>query len=85
VSGQACAFCAHFKMKEYPEHAKVGVGRCDASAAGRVDLIKPFVPWNKSACERYAVPANLGDRMAWAEKRAQADQTKNAAQPKTKG
>ena len=84
MSEKPCALCGHFKMKEFPEHAKVGIGRCEGGAR-RVDVIKPFVPWNRPACERYARPANLDDRKAWAEKRAQAEQNKNAVQPKTKG
>ena len=84
-SGEICALCGHFKMKEYPEHAKVGVGRCDGRAAGRVDVIKPFLPWSRPACERYVAPANLADRKAWAEKRRADEQKNHAAQPKTKG
>ena len=83
--GEICALCGHFKMKEYPEHAKVGVGRCDGRATGRVDVIKPFLPWNRAACERYAVPTNLDDRKAWADKRAKPEQKNNAPQSKTKG
>lgn len=48
-STNVCALCGHFKMKEYPEHAKVGLGRC-AGRAARVDVIAPFLPWASPAC-----------------------------------
>jgi hypothetical protein len=37
MSEQSCALCEHFKMKEHPEHAKAGLGRCMGRDAGRVD------------------------------------------------
>lgn len=85
MSEPTCALCGHFKMKEYPEHAKVGIGRCDGRAAGRVDVIKPFLPWSRPVCDRYVVPTNLADRQAWAEKRRADEQKTNAAQTKSKG
>lgn len=85
MSEQACALCGHFKMKEYPEHAKVGLGRCMGRDTGRVDVIKPFLPWNRSACDQFAVAPNVVDRKAWIEKRAAPAQNNNAVPPKTKG
>lgn len=82
--GEICALCGHFKMKEYPEHAKVGLGRC-AGRAARVDMIAPFLPWKTPVCDRYAPAANAGDRQAWIEKRQALEQNNNAAQIETKG
>lgn len=81
---EICALCGHFKMKEYPEHAKVGLGRC-AGRAARVDVIAPFPPWKSPACGRYTPAANIGDRHAWIEKRQVLEQNTNAAQTSTKG
>lgn len=81
---EICALCGHFKMKEYPEHAKVGLGRCTGCAA-RVDVIAPFLPWKSLACGRYTPAANVGDRQAWIEKRRALEQNNNAAQTTMKG
>lgn len=83
-STNVCALCGHFKMKEYPEHAKVGLGRC-AGRAARVDVIAPFLPWNTPVCGRYTPAANVGDRQAWIEERQVLEQNNKAAQTKTKG
>lgn len=85
MSHETCALCGHFKMKEYPEHAKVGLGRCASRGSGRVDEIKPFLPWSRPACERHVAAPNLAEREAWVEKRRALDQKNNAAQPETKG
>lgn len=74
MSEQACALCGHFKMKEYPEHAKVGLGRCAGRGSGRVDQIRPFLPWSRPACDRYVPAPNLADREAWIQKRRAPDQ-----------
>lgn len=85
MSEQPCALCGHFKMKEYPEHAKVGLGRCVGRDADRVDVIKPFLPWNGAACGRFVPAPNAADRKAWIEKRTAPAQNNKAAPPKTKG
>jgi hypothetical protein len=85
MSNETCALCGHFKMKEYPEHAKVGLGRCAGRGIGPINEIKPFLPWSRPACERYTPALNLADREAWIEKRRALDQKNNAAQPETKG
>lgn len=85
MSDETCALCGHLKMKEYLEHAKVGLGRCTGRGSGRVDEIKPFLPWSRPACERYAPAPNMADRQAWIDKRRALDHKNNAAQPKTKG
>lgn len=73
MSNEICALCGHFKMKEYPEHAKVGLGRCAGRGSGRVDEIMPFLPWSMLACERYTSAPNVADRQAWIDKRRAPD------------
>jgi hypothetical protein len=48
-----CARCKHFKMKEYPQHAKVGIGRCFGYDNAMTPLKNPFTPWSTKACARY--------------------------------
>jgi hypothetical protein len=74
-SADICALCKHFKMKEHPEHARVGLGRCVGRKESTAPLINPFVPWAKKACERYAKPANTKERLAWIEKRQAKEQS----------
>lgn len=82
---EVCALCQHFKMKEYPDHARVGVGRCVGYDNTMAPLINPFVPWSKKKCVRYARPANRAERVEWVEKRMAKEQNNKAAQTKTKG
>ena len=51
--GDICALCKHFKMKEYPEHAKVGLGRCMGYDKEFTPLKNPFAPWSMKACARF--------------------------------
>jgi len=69
VSNKTCALCGHFKVKEYPEHAKVGIGRCASRAGARADQIAPFLPWKTPACERFVPAPNVAERLAWVEKK----------------
>jgi len=85
MSEQPCALCGYFKMKEYPDHAKVELGRCVGRASGRVDEINSFVPWSRRACERYMLAPNAVKRMAWIEKRKMSEQNNHAAQLQKKG
>jgi hypothetical protein len=48
-----CARCKHFKMKEYPDHASVGLGRCFGYEDAFTPLKNPFTPWSTEACARY--------------------------------
>lgn len=82
MSEESCALCGHFKMKEYPEHARVGLGRCIVRAAQRADRIAPFLPWATPACERYVAASNIEERKAWTEKRRAPAQSNKAAPPK---
>jgi hypothetical protein len=83
-STDICAMCKHFKMKEYPEHARVGLGRCVGYDGTMAPLINPFVPWATKACVRYARPTNTKERLAWIEKR-QGKQQQTEVQTETKG
>ena len=82
MTDNPCALCGHFKMKEYPEHAKVGLGRCSVRAAKRADRIAQFLPWAESACERYVAAPNIEERRAWIEKRRAPAQSNKAPPPK---
>lgn len=82
---EICALCGHFKMKEYPEHAKVGLGRCAVRAAVRADRIAPFLPWATPACQRYMAAPNIEDRKAWIEKRRATEQNNNSSKSNLKG
>jgi hypothetical protein len=48
-----CARCKHFRMREYPEHAAVGLGRCFGYDNTMAPLKNPFTPWSTKACARY--------------------------------
>ena len=85
MSEKPCALCGHFKMKEYPEHARVGLGRCVVRAAARADRVAPFLPWATLACQRYVAAPNIEDRKAWIEKHRAPEQNNNAVPSKTKG
>jgi hypothetical protein len=73
---EICAMCKHFKMKEYPEHARVGLGRCMGYDGTMAPLINPFVNWGTKACKNYVRPANRAERVDWVEKRMQKEQSK---------
>lgn len=72
-------------MKEYPDHARVGLGRCVGYDSTMAPLINPFVPWSKKKCVRYARPANRAERVEWVEKRMAKEQNNKAVQTETKG
>jgi hypothetical protein len=65
---EICAMCKHFKMKEYPQHAREGLGRCMGYDNDRTALINPFVPWGRKACVRFALGSKITERLAWIEK-----------------
>lgn len=66
---EVCALCKHFKMKEYPRYARMGMGRCMAYDNTAAPLNNPFVPWKTRRCVRYARPTNRAERVAWVEAR----------------
>jgi len=76
--GDICAHCKHFKMKEYPDHAKVGLGRCMGYDKDFTKLANPFHAWSTKACKRFSQDwAGRAARQAWIDK-----QTAQAEQPK---
>ena len=48
-----CALCKHFRMKQYPKHAEIGLGRCMGYDGTAAPLIKPFHAWSTKACARF--------------------------------
>lgn len=66
---EICAHCQNFKMKDYPEHARAGLGRCMGYDGTRAPLINPFVPWTTPACGRFLKATDMAKRVAWVEKR----------------
>lgn len=65
---EICARCNHFKMKDYPKHAAVGLGRCHGYDNGMTTLAKPFIPWTNPGCARYTRAADMEVRTQWIEK-----------------
>lgn len=67
IANDNCARCRHFKMKEYPEHAKVGLGRCSGYDSGQ-QLINPFLSWSTKPCARFDRAPDVVIRQEWIEK-----------------
>lgn len=85
LGDEICALCKHFKMKEFPSHARVGIGKCVGYDKARVPLANPWLPWKTKACVHYARPENKAERVEWVERRRAKEQNNNAAQTETKG
>ena len=84
-AGDICAQCTHFKMKEYPEHARVGLGRCVGYDATFTPLLNPFHAWSTKACRRFSQDwAGRAQRQAWIDKQ-RAKQENNDVQTEMKG
>jgi len=79
-----CALCKHFKMREYPEHARVGLGRCMGYDNDPVTkLANPFIPWGKKKCARFKQDyAGTEKRVEWIKNRRKQEQNNNAFTPK---
>jgi len=85
-SKDICAQCKHFKMKEYPQHAAVGIGRCTGYDGRIAPLDNPFLPWGTAACSRFSRDwQTRAAREQWIEKRRAKEQNNNEVQPETKG
>jgi hypothetical protein len=67
---EICARCQHFKMKDYREHAAVGLGRCMGYDNTFTPLINPFLPWRTKACTRFAKAKDMARRDQWIVKQA---------------
>jgi len=84
--GDICAQCKHFRMKEYPDHARVGLGRCMGYDKAIHQLRNPFVPWRTKACVRFDRDwAKKAEREDWIERRRAQEQNNIAVQTETKG
>lgn len=79
-----CARCKHFKMREYPEHARVGLGRCMGYDAAQ-PLRNPFVPWSTKPCARFSRAADVEKRQEWIDKQQAKQQKANGTQLDKKG
>ncbi|HBI70704.1 MAG TPA: hypothetical protein DDZ22_17370 [Massilia sp.] len=85
AAGDICAQCAHFKMKEYPEHARVGLGRCMGYDGTFTPLLNPFRAWGTKACARFSRDwAGRAARQAWIDKQ-NVKQESSDVQTETKG
>jgi hypothetical protein len=67
IDNDNCARCKHFKMKEYPDHARVGLGRCAGYDHGQ-QLINPFLHWSTKPCARFYRAADVMVRQEWIDK-----------------
>lgn len=81
---EVCAQCHKFAMKEYPEQAKEGRGRCTGYDGSFAPLRDPFVSWDSRACVRYMRSPNQAARLQWFQKQQQ-EQNNSEVQPETKG
>jgi len=65
-----CALCKHFKMKEYPAYAAVGLGRCMGYENDPITkLANPYIPPSKKKCVRFVQDwAGTAKRIEWIEK-----------------
>jgi hypothetical protein len=62
-----CAQCHNFAMKEYPEQARTGKGRCTGYDGSMAPLRDPFVAWDNRACVLYTRSPNQAARVQWFE------------------
>jgi hypothetical protein len=81
---EVCAHCQNFHMKDYPEHAAKGEGRCSGYDEGFAQLRNPFVRWDTPACAVYTKAIDIRTRREWIERR-RAKEKQNEVQPDTKG
>jgi hypothetical protein len=70
VSTDICAQCHNFAMKEYPDQAKAGKGRCTGYDGSFTPLREPFVAWDNRACVLYTRSPNQAVRVQWFEAQA---------------
>lgn len=64
---EVCAQCGYFAMKEYPELARAGKGRCTGYDDAIVPLRDPVVPWDQRTCVLYTRARNQTERVKWFE------------------
>lgn len=75
IPADMCARCKHFKMKDYPEHARVGLGRCMGYDDATTPLKNPFTPWSGKPCARFFRAADVETRQKWIDKQLAKEQT----------
>jgi len=85
-STDICAQCARYKVKEYPEQAAQGKGRCTGYDGGFAELKDPFLLWSTRACVLFNMDwTNKDARARWADRQKEREQNNNAVQTQTKG
>lgn len=67
MSNAICAQCESFSLKEHPEQAKAGIGRCHGYD-GWAGPVQPFVRWDAPHCVLYGSAKDIGVRLRWIEK-----------------
>ena len=85
-SEDICALRKHFRMKEHPEHAREGLGRCMGYEGTGYGPKNPFHSWKTKACVHFRQDyAGTEARVAWIERRRAQEQNNNAVQTEMKG
>lgn len=59
-----CARCEHFGLREHPEQAAHGLGRCKGFD-GHVAPVEPFVRWNATPCVLFGKAKDMAIRQGW--------------------
>lgn len=77
-SGKICATCEHFTVKDYPQQAENGLGRCTAYDQGE-SLAISFVAWNQQFTVLYRPAQNMAARRTFIAKMEQKTQLGEAA------
>jgi hypothetical protein len=80
IPNDNCARCKHFEMKKYPDHARVGLGRCGGYDNAQ-PLINPFVPWSSKPCARFFRAADVVVRQEWIERQQAKKRRTSSAEP----
>lgn len=65
---RTCALCRHFRMKDYPAYAALGMGRCGGYDQPDDRLANKFLQWSTRACVRFVFGAGIEAREAWVKK-----------------
>ena len=86
IRGEAevCAQCRNFAMKEYPDLARAGKGRCTGYDDSMAPLKNPVVAWDNRPCVLYSRSPNQKARVQWFEEQ-EAKRQQPEVQTETKG
>lgn len=60
-----CACCQYFKMKDHPQHAAIGLGRCHGYDNWPNRLDNPFTPWTTKSCNKFVRATDYEARQEW--------------------